>query len=192
MTLIIFSSSVIPGNERSIQDMMDRLSRLHAKLITYKASDVHSSGHAYAEELRWLYSHINPTFFIPVHGYHYMLAACKDIVKSFGILDENIILPSNGSIIDIVEEGTKIVHRPYKMPSAPQIIDGNALGFVQETVLKERKILSEDGFIAVVVLVNRRSKSVKKSPDILSRGFIYLKDSQDANNKNTYTCQKVC
>ena len=180
---IIFSSSVIPGNERSIQTLKDKLSRQDSAIITYQTSDVHSSGHAGKEELRWIHQQINARFLVPLHGYHYMLTAHAALLKELGMSEDNIILPSNGSIIEIREEGKKIVHLKHKMPSAFKVVDGNAIGEIQELVVRDRKLLAKDGIFVVIVLVNRRTKKVKKSPDIISRGFIYVKEEQELLQK---------
>ncbi len=176
---IVFSSSVIPGNERLVQDMKDRLSRQGADMVTYQTSDVHSSGHANREELRWIHSHINAKFFIPIHGYHYMLTAHAHILKELGMPEENIVLPDNGHIIDISADGTTMKVQKQSMPTELTIVDGNAVGVLQDIVIRDRKVLAQDGIFVTIVMVNQRTRKVKKSPDIISRGFIYLRESQD-------------
>ncbi len=187
---VVFSSSVIPGNEEPVQNLKDRLSRLGVNLITYQTSDVHSSGHANRDELKWIHEHINAKFFLPIHGYHYMLSAHAQILHDIGMAEENTVLPDNGSIIDISPDGKTITKQEYTMPTKLTVVDGNAVGTVQNIVLSDRKILKEDGIFVVIVLINQRNKRVKKSPDIISRGFIYLKESQQIVNRARFVAKK--
>ena len=174
---VVFSSSVIPGNEEPVQNLKDRLSRLGVNLITYQTSDVHSSGHANRDELKWIHEHINAKFFIPIHGYHYMLSAHAQILHSLGMPEENTVLADNGSIIDIDSKGKAIVKQPYTMPTELIVVDGNAIGTVQNVVLNDRKMLQTNGILVVILLINRKTRKVKKSPDVISRGFVYMKES---------------
>ena len=175
---IIFSSSVIPGNEEPTQTLKDRLSKLGPKMLTFETSDVHSSGHANADELKWIHSKINAKFFIPIHGYHYMQSAHKKVLLELGMPDENAVIPNNGSIIDISADTKTITHQPYSMPDKLTVVDGNAVGSIQKVVLNDRKILGQEGIFVVIVTIDKDGKKLKKSPDIISRGFVYLKESK--------------
>ena len=188
---IIFSSSVIPGNERSIQTLKDKLSRLGPSIITYQTSDVHSSGHGNREELKWVHNKIKSKYLIPVHGYHYMLAAHSSLFKEIGHNESDVVIPDNGSIIEIKDEGKKIEKSKFKMPTDITIVDGNALGTIQNVVIQDRKTLSEDGIFVTVILINQRQRKVKKSPDIISRGFVYLRESQDLINQARIVIKKT-
>ncbi len=176
---IVLSSSIIPGNERSVQKLKDNLSKQGAKIIHYQVSDVHSSGHANGDEMRWIHDQINPRFFIPIHGYHYMLTAHGNIALARGLAKENVIVPDNGMIIDLIEGGTKAYIQPERAPSAKVMVDGSSMSDVQDMVIKDRRMLSEDGMFVFVVVVDSQTGTLKKSPDIISRGFVYLKESQD-------------
>jgi len=176
---ILMSSSVIPGNERGVQKLKDNLSRLGAKLIHYKTSDVHSSGHANRDELAWIISKINPKFYMPIHGYHYMLRVNGTIAESVGVKKDNIIITDNGSIVEIQADGETILKTQTKAPSGMIFVDGFSVGNMQEVVLRDRQALSEDGVFVTAVVVDSRSGLLKKSPDIVSRGFVYLKESQE-------------
>ena len=177
---ILMSSSVVPGNEKSAQSLKDNLSRQGAHIIHYKTSDVHSSGHANCEELKWIHQHIKPKFFIPVHGYHYMLRVHADLAReSLGLAKENIIIPDNGLVIEIRNGGTEIVHLDERVPSDLLVVDGTSVGKVQDVVLKDRQMLGEDGMFVIIGIIDSHTMSLKKSPDIISRGFVYLKESQD-------------
>ncbi len=176
---ILMSSSIIPGNERSVQKLKDLLARQDSKIIHYKTSDVHSSGHANSEEQKWIIEHINPTYFIPIHGHHFMLRAHGETAKRAGVLAENVVIPENGSIIEIQNEGKTIKKLLGKAPSSMVYVDGFAVGAVQEVVIKDRQALSQDGVFVTAVIVDSRTGMLRKSPDIVSRGFVYLKESQE-------------
>ena len=180
---VVFSSSIIPGNEEPVQNLKDRLSQLGVDLITYQTSDVHSTGHANRGELEWIHKKINAKFFMPIHGYHFMLSTHAQILRDIGMPEENIILPNNGSIVDISPDGKSIKIQEYTMPTEVMVIDGNAVGTVQNVVLNDRITLKEEGIFVVIVLINQKTKRVKKSPDIISRGFVYLKESQQLINR---------
>lgn len=176
---ILMSSSVVPGNERAVQNLKDKLSRQGAHLIHYKTSDVHSSGHANYDELMWIHNKINAKFFIPVHGYHYMLRVHADLERVRGTSEDNIIIPDNGLVIEIQENGNKIVATKEKAPSEMLIVDGNNVGKIQEVVLRDRQTLGEEGFFGIIAIIDNHTHRLRKSPDIISRGFVYLKESQD-------------
>lgn len=183
---ILMSSSVIPGNEQPVQRLKDNLSRQGAHLIHYKTSDVHSSGHANADELLWIHERINPKFFIPVHGYHYMLTVHADIEMIRGTKRKDIIVPDNGMIIEIQNAGEKIVTLDMKAPSDLMVVDGNQVGKVEQVVLNDRQKLGEDGIFAIIAVIDTHSHRLKKSPDIASRGFVYLRESQDMLHEVRY------
>ncbi len=176
---ILMSSSIIPGNERGVQKLKDNLSRQGAKLIHYKTSDIHSSGHANRDELAWIISKINPKFFMPIHGYHYMLRVHGTIAESVGVKKDNIIITDNGSIVEVQPDGESITKSSSKAPSGMIFVDGFSVGNMQEVVLRDRQALSQDGVFVTAVVVDSRTGMLKKSPDIVSRGFVYLKESQE-------------
>lgn len=174
---ILMSSSIVPGNERNVQKLKDNLSRQGAHIIHYKNSDVHSSGHANGEELAWIHGKIHPKFFIPIHGYHYMLRVHADIAKRI-VPEDHIIIPDNGMVIEIVK-GEKIMARKESAPSNPILVDGFSVGDAQEVVLRDRQMLSQDGMFVVIASIDTRTGKLRKSPDIISRGFVYLRESQE-------------
>lgn len=176
---ILMSSSVVPGNERAVQNLKDRLSRQGAHLIHYKTSDVHSSGHANYDELMWIHNKINAKFFVPVHGYHYMLRVHADLERARGTSEDNIIVPDNGMIMEIQNGGEKFVQLKEKLPNDMMIVDGNNVGKIQEVVMRDRQTLGEEGFFGIVAIIDNHTHRLRKSPDIISRGFVYLKESQD-------------
>lgn len=176
---IVLSSSIIPGNERAVQKLKDNLSRQGAKIIHYQVSDVHSSGHANRDETAWIHKKIKAKFFMPVHGYHYMLRVHADLAHSLGMPRENIIIPDNGSIIEIQDSGKKITRLKESAPSGIRIVDGFSIGDIQEVVIRDRKMLAQDGMFVIIATINLKTGKLRKSPDIISRGFIYLRESQE-------------
>ncbi len=178
---ILLSSSIIPGNEKSVQKLKDNLARQGAKIIHYRTSDVyiHSTGHGNRGELEWLHKHIKPKFFIPIHGNHYMLRVHEEVAQALGMPPENIIVPDNGMVIEIQEQGKKIVKLKETAPNGMVMVDGFSIGNVQEVVMRDRKMLAEDGFLVIVASINVKTGKLRKSPDIISRGFVYLRESQD-------------
>ena len=176
---IVLSSSVIPGNERAITKLKDNLFRHDSKIITYLDSDVHTSGHGKRGELEWVHKQIPYKFFMPVHGYHYMLKMHAELAATLGCPRENIIVPDNGSVLEIQDKGTKFVRLPEKAPSEDMVVEGLSIGDISEVVIRDRKMLAEDGIFVIIALVNTRNGHLKKSPDIIARGFVYLRESQE-------------
>lgn len=176
---VLLSSSIIPTNHNSIVRLKDNLYRSKAKIITYLDSDVHASGHGNKEELKWIHEHIKYKFFMPVHGNHYMLRQHAELSQSIGTSSENIVVPDNGSVIEIKDNGNKIEVLPMKAPNELVTVDGFSISDVQDVVLRDRQMLSEAGIFVIVASINAKTGRLKKSPDIISRGFVYLRESQD-------------
>jgi ribonuclease J len=179
---VILSSSIVPGNERQVEKMKDGLSRQGTRVITYRTPGeeyVHATGHGNKEDIRWLHRKIREKFFIPIHGNHYRLQQHKDLAMELGVPESNIVVPDNGSIIEISADGNKISVRKEKAPSSPMMVDGFSVGDEQNVVIRDRQMLAEDGMFVVVALLDGKTGLLKKSPDIISRGFVYLKESQE-------------
>lgn len=179
---IILSASVVPGNERAVQKMKDNLSRQGVKIISYRTPGedfVHATGHGNKEDIRWLHRKVNEKFFIPIHGHHYHLELHKELVMELGMPEDHVVVPDNGSIIEITDNGTKIGVRKEKAPSNPMIVDGFSVGDEQNVVLRDRQLLADDGMFVIIATVDARTGILRKSPDIISRGFVYLKESQE-------------
>jgi len=186
---VVLSSSVIPGNERAVQKLKDNLSRQGAKIVTYLTSDVHTSGHGYREEAAWIHSQIRPKFFVPVHGYHYMLRVHADLAEEMGTKRENIMVPDNSSIIEIVD-GERIVKQPFKAPAELRVVEGHTISEISDVLMRDRKALGQEGFCVVVATVDRRTGKLHKSPDIISRGFVYLRDNKDLMDQTRLIIRK--
>lgn len=178
---VLLSSSIIPGNEKAVQKLKDNLARQGAKIIHYRTSDVyiHSTGHGNRGELEWLHKKIKPKFFIPVHGNHYMLRVHEELAQNLGMPEKNIVVPNNGSIIEIQDNGEKIVALKHSAPASPVMVDGFAISDVQEVVMRDRKMLADDGMFVIVAIIDLKTGKLRKSPDLISRGFVYLRESQE-------------
>ena len=174
---VVLSSSIIPGNELPVQKLKDNLSRQGAKIVHYQVSDVHSSGHANRGELKWFHEKIKPRFFIPIHGYHYMLRVHAELARELGMKDSNIIIPDNGMIIDITDGAVAEV-RKESAGRGLVLVDGFSVGDIQEVVIRDRQMLAQDGMFVLVVTLDVNTGKLRKSPDLISRGFVYLRESQ--------------
>ncbi len=178
---VLLSSSIIPGNEKTVRGLKDNLARQGAKIIHYRTSDVyiHSSGHGNRGEIEWLHRKIKSKFFIPVHGWHSMLRLHAELAETLGMPKKNIAIPDDGSIMEIRNKGAEMVKLEQKAPSGLVMVDGFSIGDVQEVVIRDRQMLAQDGMFVIVAIINTTTGKLKKSPDIISRGFIYLRESQE-------------
>jgi len=174
---VIFSSSVIPGNERTIQMMKDEILRQGAKVFHYKMMDIHAGGHGQKEELKQMIKIMRPNFFLPIHGQYSMLVSHGEIAKSLGIEEKNIIIAENGQIINLNPESFFV--EKDKIASSYVMVDGLGVGDVGEVVLRDRQMLAKDGMFVIIAVIDRQTGKVKGSPDIISRGFVYLRESKD-------------
>ncbi len=175
---VVLSSSVIPGNDRAVEKLKDNLFRHDARIITYLDSEVHTSGQGKRGELEWVHKQIPYRYFMPVHGSHFRLKMHAELARNLGTPAENIIVPDNGSIIEISEGGNKFVKLPEKAPSDDMVVEGLTIGDIPDVVIRDRKMLAADGIFVIIALVNTRNGRLKKSPDIIARGFVYLRESQ--------------
>ena len=188
---IILSSSVIPGNERSVQTLKDNLFRHDSHIITYLDSDVHTSGHGKRGELEWIHKQIPYKFFMPVHGHHFMLKMHAELAAGLGFPREKIIVPDNGSVVELFDEGRQIRMLKEKAPSSPMMVDGFSVGNIQEVVIRDRQMLAQDGMFVIIATVNSTNGKLRKSPDIISRGFVYLRESQDLLRQARFIIKKT-
>ncbi|MCK4520890.1 ribonuclease J [Candidatus Parcubacteria bacterium] len=173
---VILSSSVIPGNERTVQFIKDNILRQGVKVFHYKMMDIHAGGHAQQEELKEMIEIMRPKFFMPIHGQYSMLVNHAQIAYSLGIPEKNIVIAENGQIINLSRE--KIYIEKKTVPSNYIMVDGLGVGDVGEIVLRDRRVLAEDGMFVIVAIVDKKTGKVKGSPDIISRGFVYLRESK--------------
>ncbi|MDZ4296150.1 MAG: ribonuclease J [Patescibacteria group bacterium] len=174
---IVFSSSVIPGNESAVQRLKDILYKKARKIYHYASMDIHAGGHAKQEELKMMINLIRPKYFIPIHGNYFMLRLHQDLAVSTGIPEKNAIVAEDGDIIEMSAKGGRKLTE--KAPVSYVFVDGLGVGDVSEIVLRDRQMMSEDGMFVVIAVVDTTTGKVRGSPDIISRGFVYLKESKD-------------
>lgn len=188
---IILSSSVIPGNEMSVTKLKDNLYRSDAKIITYIDNVVHASGHGKRDELMWIHEQIKYKFFMPVHGHHHFVKIHGEMAVARGAKPEHVIVPDDGTIVEIRDKGNSIIRLAEKIPSDAVIIDGLSVSDTQHLVIRDRKALAQDGIFMMIIMVDGANKRVTKSPDIISRGFVYLKENQELLKKSRTLIKKT-
>ena len=169
---VIFSSSAIPGNEKAISNVINELSMLGADVIF---QDVHVSGHACQEEIKLIYSLVRPKYAIPVHGEYRHLKAQAGIAASLGIPKDNIFILKSGDVLEMDEESARITGH---VPTGAILVDGLGVGDVGNIVLRDRQHLAEDGILIVVMTLEKFSNQLLAGPDIVSRGFVYVRESE--------------
>ena len=174
---VILSSSVIPGNERTVQILKDGILRQKTKVFHYKMMDIHAGGHAQQEELKEMIKIMRPRFFLPIHGQYSMLVSHAELAEEAGVRERNIIVAENGQVINLFPE--RIFIEKKAVPSNYVMVDGLGIGDVGEVVLRDRHMLARDGMFVIVVVIDRKTGRVKGSPDIISRGFVYLRESKE-------------
>ncbi|MDD7452756.1 MAG: ribonuclease J [Blautia obeum] len=170
---IIFSSNPIPGNEKAVSKVINELSMKGAKVIF---QDVHVSGHACQEEIKLIYSLVRPKYAIPVHGEYRHLTAQKHVVEDLGIPKENIFILASGNVLELDANSAAVTGSVH---TGAIFVDGLGVGDVGNIVLRDRQHLSEDGIMIVVMTLERHSNVVLAGPDIVSRGFVYVRESED-------------
>ena len=173
--LIIFSSSPIPGNEKAVGRVIDELEKLGAEVIYNQLADVHVSGHACQEELKLMLSLTKPEYFMPVHGEYRFLKHHGELAVSIGTKKENIFIMENGKTLEIGEKTAKIT---TQVQSGIVLVDGLGVGDVGNIVIRDRQLLSENGMIIIVVTLDRKTAKVIAGPDIVTRGFVYVRESE--------------
>jgi len=173
----ILSSSIIPGNERSVQSVKDNLARQGAIVYHSALVDIHSSGHAPKDDLKLVMKLIKPKFLVPVHGYYFMRAANGQSAREVGIPKENVFLMDNGQVAELTPGEFKVTKE--MVPAFYVMVDGLGVGDVEEVVLRDRRALAAEGMIVVIMTMDRDKGRLLKNPDIISRGFIYLKENQE-------------
>lgn len=169
---VIFSSNPIPGNEKAVSKVINELSRTGANVIF---QDTHVSGHACQEEIKLIYSLVRPKYAIPVHGEFRHLKAHAEVAKSIGIPKENIFIMQSGDVLELGEETAEVTG---KIPTGTILVDGLGVGDVGNIVLRDRQHLAEDGILIVVLTLEKYSNQVLAGPDIVSRGFVYVRESE--------------
>lgn len=189
---IIFSSSVIPGNEAAVDNLKDALYRKDPKIITYQDSDVHASGHGKRGELEWIHKQVKYKWFMPVHGNYARLMGHRDLVEGLGVRRDQVIIPEgNGVIIEFRKNGTEMAVLKERAPHGIIAVEGNRIGEIQEVVMRDRKLLLESGVFNIFAVIDEKTGKLKKSPDIFSRGFVYIRENQELFHKVRGLVKKV-
>lgn len=186
----VVSSTPIPGNERSVASVLSNLTREGAKVLYYKNMDIHTSGHAKQEDLKLMISLIKPKYFMPIHGEHHMLVAHGELAKMLGVPEENIFIMDNGQAVEInSNQQAKIAES--KVPGGYVFIDGLGIGDVGEVVIRDRQVMSTDGMMVVVMVIDHKTGRMVGQPEILSRGFTYMKGSDDLIREVKHEVRKL-
>ncbi len=174
--VVILSSTPVPGNEKMVSNVVNKLIEKEATVIYSDIADTHVSGHACEEELKIMHSLIKPKFFMPVHGEARHLMAHKEIAKNLGMKNNSIFILENGQILNLTRRRAEILKET--VPAEDILVDGLGVGDVGNIVLRDRRLLSESGLIIVVAALDR-SRNVISGPDIISRGFVYVRENED-------------
>lgn len=174
---VIFSSSPIPGNEKNVYRVINALLKKGADVVYEGLMDVHVSGHARQEECKILQALVKPKYFMPVHGEYKMLETHKQVAVDLGMKKENVFVMSNGDCLELDKRSAHYI--PNAVPSGQVFVDGLGVGDVGNIVLRDRKHLSQDGLMIVVVAMDKHSGEILSGPDIISRGFVYVRESEE-------------
>lgn len=191
---VIFSSSAIPGNERTIQTLRDMMVRQGAKVIHYEMMDIHAGGHAKQEDLKLMMRLLKPRYIMPIEGNHYMLKIHAELAEQVGILKENIFVADNGQIIEFKKDARGQVFGTItknKVLTDYVMVDGLGVGDVSNIVLRDRRMMSEDGMIVIIATIDSKTGDSIGNPDIISRGFVYMKENRELIEKTRMKVKKL-
>jgi len=178
--LIVISATPIPGNEKPVSRVINQLIRKGANVVYKSLDDIHVSGHACQEELKLIYSLTSPRYFMPVHGEYKHLKEHAQLINELGMPDENIFIMDIGSVLELDGQGAAITG---KVPAGKIFIDGLGVGDVGNIVLRDRKVLSQEGMVIVVISIEKETGNIISEPDIVSRGFVYVRESEEIIEK---------
>ena len=174
--VVILSSSAIPGNEKLVGKIVNALIKNGVKVVNDSVEDVHVSGHACREEIKLLMALLKPKYFMPIHGEERHLYANKENAEFMGIPSQNIFISEIGKVLELDRKGARF---NGVVPSGKILIDGSGIGDIGSVVLRDRRILAEEGLVVVVASVDSYQKEIVSGPDIISRGFVYVKESEE-------------
>lgn len=172
---VIFSSSVIPGNERSVQYLRDLVARQGAKVYHYRMMDIHAGGHAQADDLKLMINLMRPDYLLPIHGHYYMLRAHADLAEGLGMREDQMLITTNGQVVEVDKNEAHVTSE--KVPANYVMVDGLGIGDVDHVVMRDRQILAQDGMVVAIIIIDTKKGVVRNDPDIISRGFVYMKES---------------
>lgn len=177
--LVVISASPIPGNEKLVSTVVNELEKLGAEVVSDSLAGVHVSGHACQEELKLILGLVKPKFFMPVHGEYRHLLSHKKLAIDTGIPEQNIFINENGGVLALTKDSAEISDT---VQSGQVLVDGGGIGDVGNIVMRDRHQLAEDGMVVVVAAVDMQNRTVVSGPDIISRGFVYMRDSEELIN----------
>lgn len=187
---VILSSSPIPGNERSVSDLMDNLYRAGAYVKYQKIMDVHTSGHANQEDLKLMLALIKPKFLIPIHGERHRLMYHCQIAQDMGIVpEERCLVADDGQVIEFQDGEGRVTNK--RVPASYVMVDGLGVGDVGNIVLRDRKAMAQDGIFVIIVTVDHKTGEIATSPDIISRGFIYMRENEQLVHKSRAEIKRI-
>lgn len=178
--LFIISASPIPGNDKIISRVINQLFRKGVEVIYEDLEDIHVSGHAYQEELKLIHTLVKPKYFMPVHGEYRHLKHHGDLAENLGMDKNNIFILETGNVLELTKNGCK---KEGKVRTGAVFVDGLGVGDVGNIVLRDRRHLAQDGMLTIVVAIERETLSIVSGPDVITRGFVYVKESEELINK---------
>ncbi len=191
---VIFSSSVIPGNERTIQTLKDMVVRQGAKVIHYEMMDVHAGGHAKQEDLKLMMRLLKPKYMMPIEANHFMLQAHAELAEQVGIPKNNIFVADNGQVVKFIKEANNEIIGQLtkeKVVTDYVMVDGLGVGDVSNIVLRDRRMMAEDGMIVIIATIDSKTGNSIGNPDIISRGFVYMKENRELIEKTRMKVKKL-
>lgn len=186
--LVVISATPIPGNEKTVSRVINDLFKKGAKVVYESMADIHVSGHACQEELKLVHSLVKPAYFFPVHGEYRHLKQHANLAQNLGMPLEKIFIMENGEVLELDSNGAR---KNGRVPSGRVLVDGLGVGDVGNIVLRDRKHLSEDGMIIVIVTVQKETGQLITGPDIISRGFIYVRESEKLMEEVKQICKNA-
>jgi len=173
---MILSSSIIPGNERTIQRLKDNLYRQCDNVIHGTIMDIHVSGHGNRDDIAYMIKQIKPTYFMPVYANHYMLKEASKLAQNIGFNASKIFVPDNGSILEIYKSQAKMLEQ--KVPSDYVFVDGLGITDSNNIVIRDRQMMAEDGMLVIIATIRKKTGELIQNPDLISRGFVYMKENR--------------
>lgn len=186
----VLSSSVIPGNERTVQAIKDSIYKKDARVIHYKMMDVHAGGHARQEDLKMMINLIRPKYLIPVHGNYYMLKLHGELGVSVGLDPKNVLIGANGKVIEFdYRQNGKITNEV--VPTENVMVDGLGVGDIGQVVLRDRQVLAQDGMFTIIAIIDSKTKKLIGKPQVTSRGFIFVKENFDLVNATKKKVEEI-
>ena len=186
---VVISASPIPGNEDAIYRMMDDLLRMGPRVVHNKQMNIHATGHGFRDEIEMIYKLVRPKYYIPIHGDYHQLIANRDMALSNGMPADRIFVIEDGEVLDIDDQGVKV--SKHCVPVGSVMVDGLGVGDIGNIVLRDRQAMAQEGLFVVIATVDRNTGKLLTSPDIISRGFVYMRESNELINGARNEIKKI-